>query len=341
MKGLQVFLSDNISVKGQETTCGSKMLSGYKPVFNATVVEKLENAGLIFAGRLKMNEFAPGGNIMIHNDSPCVTSIKPTYGSVSRFGFIGSTSSLEQISVAGKNISDCASLLSIISGPDEKDTSCLIKEPFEFNLNEKNDDILKLCRIGVPVNNPAVFDAAKELEKSGAIIEEFEMPLMDFIIPVYTIISSAEISSNLAKYDGLKYGYRSEKTKTLADLYRLSRSEAFGIETKKRIMLGSFVLSSENYENYFVKALKGRTLIKNVYNDLFKRFDIIITPVNEVFTASINLAGLPAVVLPNGFQLIGDSFSENKLVNAARIYEEIYNSSSAPPRLCVNNGDNI
>jgi aspartyl-tRNA(Asn)/glutamyl-tRNA(Gln) amidotransferase subunit A len=216
---------------------------------------------------------------------------------------------------------------------------------------EQRTDV-KGLRIGLPCNyfsgslnedvKAAVLAAVKEYEAAGAVIEEFEMPLMDYVVPVYYIISSAEASSNLAKYDGLKYGYRSPSAKTLSEVYRLSRSQGFGLEVKKRIMFGSFVLSSGYYDAYYKKALKARTLIKETYKKLFTSFDMILSPVSlgrrnsgadineNIFTASVNLAGLPAAALPCGFdkdglpigfQLIGDSFSENKLINAAQIYQ--------------------
>jgi aspartyl-tRNA(Asn)/glutamyl-tRNA(Gln) amidotransferase subunit A len=221
---------------------------------------------------------------------------------------------------------------------------------------------MKGVRIGIPRNylngsagidegvKTAVLAAAKEYEAAGAVVEEFEMPLMDYMIPTYYIIGSAEVSSNFAKYDGLKYGYRSPNAKTLSEVYRLSRNEGFGMEVKRRIMLGSFVLSSGYYDAYYKKALQARALIKDAYNKLFKQFDLILSPVapttayklganiddpvkmymGDIYNVSVNLAGLPAAALPCGFdnqglpvgfQLIGDAFMENKLIDAARVYQ--------------------
>jgi len=240
------------------------------------------------------------------------------------------------VSPAGQDIEDCSALLSIISGPDDKDSTCIIKEPFEFNSTGKSKNI----RIGFPVNcfsgvdeeiKTAVFAAAKEIETAGASsLEEFEMPLMDYALPVYEIIEAAEAGSNLAKYDGLKFGYRSDNAKTLPDIYRLSRSEGFGYEVKRKIMLGSFVLSAGQYNIYYKKALQVRSMIKDSYKKLFEYFDIIVSPVTSDITASVSLTGLPAVYLPCGFdkkglpiglQLIGSAFSENLLINTARIYQ--------------------
>ncbi|MCL2411841.1 MAG: Asp-tRNA(Asn)/Glu-tRNA(Gln) amidotransferase subunit GatA [Treponema sp.] len=403
LAGIPIGLKDNISTTGLETTCGSKMLKDYKPVFDAAVVEKLEKAGMIVIGKLNMDEFAMGDSsetgvfgavrnpwdiscvaggssggsaaaiaadevpLALGTDTggsirqPCsfcgITGIKPTYGTVSRYGIAACVSSLDQAGPMGKNIDDCAALLSIISGADERDSTCITKEPFNFNSDHTD---IKNLKVGLPHNylsgemdedvRAAIIAAAKEFEAAGVIIEEFEMPLMDLAAPVYSIIGAAEISSNLAKYDGLKYGHRSEKAKTLSEVYRLSRSEGFGLEVKKRIMLGSLILSSGYYDTYYKKAMKGRILIKNAYNKLFEHFDMILSPVapttafklgvnkseptkmltRHIYTASVNLAGLPSIALPCGFdkqglpigfQIIGKAFSENKLVEAARVYQ--------------------
>ncbi|MCL2758884.1 MAG: Asp-tRNA(Asn)/Glu-tRNA(Gln) amidotransferase subunit GatA [Treponema sp.] len=417
LAGVPVSLKDNISTEGIETTCASKMLKGYKPVYNAAVVEKLERAGMIIIGKNNMDEFALGCSgeteafgairnpwdvtrsagdgsaaaviagetpLALGTDTggyirqPCafcgITGINPTYGSVSRYGIIANVSSMDQAGPVGQNIEDCAALLSIISGSDERDSTCLIKEPFEFDLTAGVPaDSMKGVRIGVPANvtsgaitpldddiKNAVFAAVKEYEAAGASIEEFEMPLMDYVIPAYCIIGSAELSSNLAKFDGLKFGYRSGDAKTLSDVYKLSRTEGFGMEVKRRIMLGSFVLSAEQYEIYFKKAQQVRILIRDAYKKLFERFDFILSPVTaaaahkpgeyiddpmktymgDIFTASVNLAGLPAAALPCGFnkqgmpvgfQLIGNTFSENKLINAGRVFQSRTNFHTIKP----------
>jgi len=403
LAGVPIAVKDNISTEGIETTCASKMLKGYTPVFNATVVEKLEKAGMVIIGKLNMDEYAMGGSSEtgafgpVHNpwDLSCVpggssggaaaavaageiplalgsdtggsirqpsafcgvTGIKPTYGSVSRYGLVAYASSLDQIGPIGQNIDDCAALLSIISGPDTRDSTCVIEKPFEFGEAKSK---LEGVKIGLPRNyfasgiddevKTAVLAVSKELESAGAIIEEFEMPFLDYVIPTYYIIACAEASSNLSRYDGLKYGYRSSNAQSLSEVYRLSRNEGFGLEIKRRIMLGSFVLSSGYYDAYYKKALQVRALIKDAYTKLFTKYDMILSPVapttayrigensgdpmkmymGDIYTVSINLAGLPAVALPCGFdsnglpigfQLIGDAFSENKLINVARGYQ--------------------
>jgi len=404
LAGVPIALKDNISTEGIETTCASKMLSGYVPVYNAEVVNRIEKAGMIVVGKLNMDEFAMGGSsetgvfgavrnpwdtsrvaggssggsaaavaartvpLTLGSDTGgsirqpsafCgTTGIKPTYGSVSRYGLLAYASSLDQLGPIGLDIDDCAALLSIISGPDKKDSTSAIEKPFEFGKlsSEKLDGV----KIGIPRNyfeggidedvKKAVLDAAKEFEAAGATIEEFEMPLTDYMIHAYYIIACAEASSNLSRYDGIKYGYRSPNAGNLSDIYRMSRSEGFGLEVKRRIMLGSFVLSSGYYDAYYKKALQARAMIKDAYNQLFKRFDMILSPVapttaykigenvddplkmymGDIYTVSINLAGLPSVSipcgfdekgLPVGFQLIGDSFSEAMLVQVARVYQ--------------------
>jgi len=403
LAGVPIAVKDNISTKGIETTCASKMLEGYSPVFNAAVIEKLEEADMIVVGKLNMDEYAMGGSsetgaygavynpwdtervaggssggsaaavtageipIALGSDTggsirqPCsfcgVTGIKPTYGSVSRYGLLAYASSLDQIGPIGQNIEDCAALLSIISGPDTRDSTCVIKKPFEFGEGKSN---LEGVKIGLPRNyfaggiddevKNSVLTVSKELQAAGAIIEEFEMPFMDYVIPTYYIIACAEASSNLSRYDGLKYGYRSSAAQSLSEVYRLSRSEGFGLEVKRRIMLGSFVLSSGYYDAYYKKALQVRSLIKDAYTKLFAKYDMILSPVapttaykigensgdpikmymGDIYTVSINLAGLPSAALPCGFdsaglpigfQLIGDAFSEKKIIDTARVYQ--------------------
>ncbi|MCL2808967.1 MAG: aspartyl/glutamyl-tRNA amidotransferase subunit A [Treponema sp.] len=367
-KDIKVALKDNISTAGIKTTNASKMLENYIPVFNAAIVEKLESAGFVIAGKFNIDELAleqvslavgtdSGGSLRKACSFCGVTGFIPTYGSISRYGIIAGASSMDQIGVMGQNIEDCATLLSVISGPDKRDSMCTLEKPLEFDLNKPNS--AAGLKIGLPGNylsynieenvKTSVLDAAKEFENAGASIEEFEIPYMEYTIPTYCIISCAEISSNFAKYDGLKYGYRSPNAKTLSDIYKLSRSESFDLEVKRNIMLGSFVLSSGQYETYFKKALQARSLIKETYNKLFERFDLILSPVSpsaaresnadtdvwktyesNIFTAAVNLMGLPSVTLPCGFdkqglpvgfQLIGGAFCENKLFNAASFYQ--------------------
>ena len=404
LAGVPIALKDNITTKGIPTSCASKMLRGYTPIYNAEVVDRLEHAGLIVVGKLNMDEFAMGGSsetgvfgpvrnpwdtarvaggssggsaaavaareipLALGSDTggsirqPCafcgVTGIKPTYGAVSRYGLIAYASSLDQIGPIGRDINDCAAMLSVISGPDSKDSTCVIDQPFAFEPADR--ERLDGMKIGLPRNyfasgidedvKQSVLAAVKELEAAGAQIEEFDMPLMDEMVHAYYIIACAEASSNLSRYDGLKYGYRSQKAESLSEVYRMSRSEGFGLEVKRRIMLGSFVLSSGYYDAYYKKALQVRAMIKDAYDAQFQRFDAILSPVapttaykcgenvedpikmymGDIYTVSVNLAGLPAAALPCGFdqqglpvgfQLIGGAFCEEKLICAARVYQ--------------------
>lgn len=314
-----------------------------------------------------------GGSIR----QPCafcnLTGIKPTYGSVSRYGLMAYASSLDQIGTMGRDIRDCAAALSLISGYDFRDSTSIMKNPFDFSgvlkgepfqIKETGkhtgDGSLTGLKIGLPKNyfqtgisaevESAVLEAAGTFEKLGAAVEEFEIPAIDYAVPAYYIIACAEASSNLSRYDGIKYGYRSQNAKDLTEIFSKSRSEGFGREVKRRIMLGSFVLSSGYFDAYYKKALQVRGLIKNSFDDAFKRYDMIISPVSpttayriggqiedpiamymaDIYTVSVNLSGLPAVALPCGFgndgmpvgmQLIGKAFSEEGLVGAADVYQ--------------------
>ncbi len=298
-----------------------------------------------------------GGSIR----QPCsfcgLTGIKPTYGSVSRFGLLAYASSLDQIGPLGTDIDSCAEALALISGRDSADSTSILERPFEFHKESKPLDEL---RIGLPVNffemgldqevKAAVLGAAQRLAELGASVEEFEMPIIEYAVPAYYIVACAEASSNLSRYDGIKYGHRSGEAHDLTDTYYRSRSEGFGAEVKRRILLGTFVLSSGYFDAYYKKALQVRGLIKKAFDRAFRRFDVILSPVSptpayeiggqikdplamymaDIYTVGVNLAGLPAVSLPCGFsekglpigmQLIGNAFSEAVLVDGARAFQ--------------------
>ena len=362
-----VYISNNISVMGTETNCSSKMLSGYVPVFNATAAERLINAGITIDKKLALNEFNmghselaislqaalkessekgdkflalasdTGGEARMAASGLGLTLIKPTYGSVSRYGLIENATSLDQICTIAQNTDDCAGLLSVISGKDNKDGTCVLEEPFNFS--QASGDYLKGKKIGMVKNHGTGFSAEKTtaltdtaglFTEAGVSVKEFEMPHLDYTFPVYYIIACAEASSNLSKYDGLKFGHRSEKADNLIDTYKLSRSEGFGWEVKKRILFGSLVLSRDYYDKYYRKALQGRSLIIDSYKKLFKDYDMILAPVTESINVSVNLAGLPSIAIPspNTFQLIGPAFSERDLVTAGRLYEKLAGKKS-------------
>ena len=298
-----------------------------------------------------------GGSIR----QPCafcgVSGIKPTYGGVSRYGLIPYACSLDQIGPIGKDIRDCAAALSLISGYDEKDSTSVNRPAFDFS--DAFTGEVKGLKIGLfcppdgvdSVVSETVEQTAKLFESLGAVIEPIELPVLEYAVPAYYIIACAEASSNLSRYDGIKYGYRGSNADHLSDLYISSRSEGFGMETKRRIMLGAFTLSSGYYDAYYRKALQVRGLIQQSFDQAFSRCDMILSPVaptvaykigenisdplkmylGDVFTVSANLAGLAGAAFPAGFdksgmpvgvQLIGNTFSENSLVRAADAFQQ-------------------
>ena len=300
-----------------------------------------------------------GGSIRQPSSFCGVTGIKPTYGTVSRYGLIAYGSSLDQIGPVAKDVTDCATILEIISGYDEKDSTSVKRDDYKFT-DALVDDV-KGLKIGIPRDyfgqglNPevkeAVLGAAKMLEEKGAIVEEFDLGLVEYAIPAYYVIACAEASSNLARFDGVKYGYRSEEYTDLHNMYKKSRSEGFGAEVKRRIMLGSFVLSSGYYDAYYLKALRVKALIRKVFDEAFAKYDVILGPaapttapklgesldnpiqmyLGDIYTISVNLAGLPGISLPCGMdknglpiglQLIGDCFKEKNIIRAAYSFEK-------------------
>ncbi|MDR3072272.1 MAG: Asp-tRNA(Asn)/Glu-tRNA(Gln) amidotransferase subunit GatA [Clostridiales Family XIII bacterium] len=308
-----------------------------------------------------------GGSIRQPSAFCGLTGIKPTYGSVSRFGLMAYASSLDQIGPLGLDAKDCAAALSIISGPDEKDSTSNISAPFSFSnildsqiSEEERTKKLKTIKIGVPTNyfkegiaedvKKTTLAAIEKMKTFGATIEEFDLPLMDYAVPAYYIIAGAEASSNLSRYDGVKYGYRSKNAQDIRESYFLSRSEGFGTEVKRRIMLGTFVLSSGYFDAYYMKALRVRRLIKEAFDAAVGKYDVVLGPVSpttayeiggqiedplamymaDVYTVSANLTGLPALSmpcgmgennLPIGIQLIGKAFSEEKLLEIADAWQ--------------------
>ena len=301
-----------------------------------------------------------GGSIRQPASFCGVTGIKPTYGTVSRYGLVAYGSSLDQIGPIAKDVSDCAAILDVIASYDPKDSTSVKRESYNFS-SALIDDV-KGLRIGLPRDyfdseglNPevkaAVLAAADVLREKGAIVEEFDLKLVNYAIPAYYTIASAEASSNLARFDGVKYGYRTPGVNNLHGMYKKSRSEGFGLECKRRIMLGSFVLSSGYYDAYYLKALRTKALIKQAFDQAFETYDIILGPVapttapvlgelmddpikmylGDIYTISCNLAGLPGISvpcgldskgLPIGMQMLGQCFHEKTLIRAAYSYEQ-------------------
>ena len=300
-----------------------------------------------------------GGSIRQPASFCGVVGIKPTYGTISRYGLIAYGSSLDQIGPLAKDVTDCATILEITSSYDHKDSTSVKREDIDFTKALVND--VTGMKIGIPRDyfgegldlevKEAVLKAAQTLRERGAIVEEFDLSLVDYAIPAYYVIASAEASSNLSRFDGIKYGYRTEAFDGLHSMYKRTRSEGFGPEVKRRIMLGSFVLSSGFYDAYYLKALRTKALIKKAFDAAFEKYDLLLGPtapttapvvgkslqdpikmyLGDIYTISVNLAGLPGISvpcgidqagLPIGVQLIGDCFQEKKLIQAAYTYEQ-------------------
>ena len=300
-----------------------------------------------------------GGSIRQPASYCGVVGMKPTYGTVSRYGLIAYGSSLDQIGPLTKDVRDCATILETIAARDVKDSTSMEREDTDFTSALVED--VKGMRIGIPrdyfgegldpeVKN-AVLAAAEVLKEKGAIVEEFDLSLVEYAVPTYYTIAAAEASSNLERFDGIKYGYRAPGVDSLHPMYKKTRSEGFGAEVKRRIMLGSFVLSSGYYDAYYLKALRVKALIKKAFDEAFAKYDVILGPVapttapklgeslsdpikmylSDIYTISVNLAGLPGISipcgtdskgLPIGLQLIGDCFQEKKLIRTAYTYEQ-------------------
>lgn len=300
-----------------------------------------------------------GGSIRQPSSFCGVTGIKPTYGTVSRYGLVAYGSSLDQIGPVAKDVTDCAAILETIASHDPKDSTSMKRVSYDFT--SALEDGVKGMKIGIPQDyfgegldpevRDAVLNAAKVLKDRGAVIEKFDLSLTKYAIPAYYVIASAEASSNLSRFDGVKYGYRTGEYEGLHNMYKKSRSEGFGTEVKRRIMLGSFVLSSGYYDAYYLKALKTKTLIKNAFDRAFEKYDVILGPaapatapelgksladplkmyLGDIYTVSVNLAGLPGISipvgtdskgLPIGMQLIGNCFEEKKIIRAAYAFEQ-------------------
>ena len=300
-----------------------------------------------------------GGSIRQPSSFCGVTGIKPTYGTVSRYGLIAYGSSLDQIGPVAKDVSDCAAVLEVLASHDLKDSTSMERRDCDFTSALSED--VRGMRIGIPESyfgqgldqevKDAVLEAARVLGEKGAIVETFDLKLAEYAIPAYYVIASAEASSNLSRFDGVKYGYRAPEYEGLHSMYKKSRSQGFGPEVKRRIMLGSFVLSSGYYDAYYLKALRTKALIKKEFDRAFASYDVILAPaapetaprlgqslgdplkmyLGDIYTISVNLAGLPGISLPCGLdskglpiglQLIGDCFKEKNIIRAAYAYEK-------------------
>lgn len=401
--GIPIAYKDNISTKNLLTTCGSKMLENFVPPYDATVVERLEKAGVILVGKTNLDEFAmgsstensaffttknpwdltrvpggssggsaaavamgeavlglgseTGGSIRQPAAFSGVVGLKPTYGLVSRYGLVAFASSLDQIGPLARDVKDCALLTNYLAGHDPADSTSAQVESVDFKKALVTD--VKDLRIGIPSEyftqgvDTEISERIKEcvqiLLSLGANADEVSLPHTVAALPTYYIIAPAEASSNLARFDGVRYGYRAE-TSNLTDMYTLTRSQGFGAEVKRRIMLGTYALSSGYYDAYYLKAQKVRTLIKNDFDQVFKKFDVLITPttpttafklgeninnplamyMSDVLTVTANLAGIPAISIPVGFdsnglpiglQIMSKHFNEATLFRVAYTLE--------------------
>ena len=415
LSGVPIAVKDNICIKGKRITCASKILNTHTAVYDATVIERLKNAGLQVIGTCNMDEFAfgsstenscygmvknpwdltriPGGSsggsaaavaarlvpFALGSDtggsirqpaSLCgVVGMKPTYGRVSRYGLIAFGSSLDQIGPITTDMADCAQLLNILCGEDKHDSTCAAIAVPDFT--KSLCEIKPGVRIGIPKEyfaaglnaqvKAAIDEVVSVFKSKGAKIIEVTLPHTEYAVATYYIIGASEASSNLQRFDGVRYGLQ-VKGDNLIDTYAKTRGEGFGAEAKRRIFLGTYSLSSGYYDAYFVRALKVRRLIKNDFDQAFKEVDVILTPtsptaafkageksadplsmyLSDIYTISANLAGAPAVSipcgftkenLPIGFQLIGKAFDEMSLINLGFTYQEATDFHKKMPKI--------
>ena len=403
--GIPIANKDLICVEGVETTCASKILSGYIAPYSATVIQKLQNSGALIVGNLNMDEFAMGSST--ENSSYAVTrnpwnlecapggssggsaaavsgglaiaalgtdtggsirqpaafcgcvGLKPTYGRVSRFGLIAFASSLDQIGPLTQDVEDAALMLEMMSGHDEYDSTSVAAPVPDFRREMKKG--VKGLKVGLPREyfiaglDPevklSIDEAIHNLQSLGVEFVECHLPHTEFAVAAYYVLATAEASSNLARYDGVQYGLRSKSFKNLVDMYFETRAQGFGPEVKRRIMLGTYVLSSGYYDAYYLKAQKVRTLIKRDFDHVFETCHAVLTPtapstafkigektsdplqmyLSDIFTISANLAGIPGISLPCGFsknglpiglQILGKSFDESTLLRLAYAFEQ-------------------
>ena len=412
LTGIPALIKDNMCTKGIKTTCSSKMLENFVPPYDATVVEKLNDCGMVMVGKANMDEFAMGSStensalFTTHNPwdlsrvpggssggsaaavaageaiyalgsdtggsirQPAgfcsVSGLKPTYGRVSRYGLIAFASSLDQIGPLTKDVTDCALVMNAIAGYDKRDSTSVNQPAPDYTKCLTGD--IKGLRLGVPKEyfvqgmqpevKTAIEAAISKLEGLGAKIEEVSLPSTRYALAVYYIIAPSEASANLARYDGVKYGFSYQQGETMWENMEKTRQYGFGPEVKRRIMLGTYALSSGYYDAYYVKAQKVRTLIRREFDSVFEKCDALVTPtsptvpfkigektddpvqmyLSDVCTLPINIAGVPAMSIPAGFalpraesrgnglpvgmQIIGKPFAEETILKIAHAYEQ-------------------
>jgi len=405
LAGIPIGLKDILCTKGIQTTCASKILEGYVPFYDGTVIKKLKERDAVFLGKLNMDEFAmgsstensrfqvthnpwdleriPGGSSggsaaavaaneciaalgtdtggSIRQPAACcgVVGLKPTYGRVSRYGLVAFASSLDQIGPITKDVEDCAIMMNAISGYDPCDSTSVKQEVPDYKQSLGKD--INGIRIGIPKEyfvegmdpevERAVRDAINSFRKWGAEIRQISLPHTEYAVAIYYIIATAEASSNLARYDGVKYGFRSKGYRDLMEMYTQTRARGFGKEVKRRIILGTYVLSAGYYDAYYRKASQARTLMRKDFDDAFQKIDVIMSPtaptpafrigekaedplqmyLSDIHTIPVNLAGIPAISIPCGFnreglpigvQVMGKHFDEGMLLRVAYTFEQ-------------------
>jgi len=413
LTGIPVAVKDNICTKNITTTCASKILKNYVPVYNASVIEKLESRNYILLGKSNMDEFAmgsssenshfgpvrnpwdvnrvPGGSsggpaaAVAAGEAICalgsdtggsirqpaslcgIVGLKPTYGMVSRYGLVAFASSLDQIGPLARDVEDCALMLNVICGHDENDSTSINKEIPDYRSFLKPD--IKDLKIGVPSElmvegidgevKEKILKVISMAEDMGAEVEEISIPSLKHALSVYYIIAPSEASSNLSRFDGVRYGYRNTEARTLRKMYRKSRAEGFGDEVKRRIMIGTYCLSAGYYDEYYEKARRVRTLIINDFKKAFSKFDVLLSPtspttafkigektedpltmyLSDICTIPVNLAGLPAISIPAGLskdglpigvQVIGNVLREDNILRVAYSLEKAIGFNDRP-----------
>ena len=416
LTGIPIALKDIVCTKGIPTTCGSHILHNFVPPYDATVVEKLRDAGAVFVGKANMDEFAmgsstensyfgptrnpwdleripggsSGGSAAAVAADECIASIgsdtggsirqpaalcgvvglKPTYGRVSRFGLVAFASSLDQIGPFTKDVEDCAIMMNVLAGYDPKESTSVPAEVPDYRQLVGRD--IKGWKIGIPKEyfiegiypevSAAIQKTITVIEKCGGKCVEISLPHTEYCLAVYYIIAPAEASSNLARYDGVKYGFRISDSKDLLDMYKRTRMQGFGAEVKRRIMIGTYALSAGYYDAYYGKASQVRALIKRDFEAAWKKCDVILTPttptpafkigektdnplqmyLSDIFTISTNLAGIPGISVPCGFtsgglpigvQFLAGHFEEGKLIQIAAAYEKNAQIEKRRPKL--------
>jgi aspartyl-tRNA(Asn)/glutamyl-tRNA(Gln) amidotransferase subunit A len=416
LAGIPTAIKDVVCTKGILTTCGSQILGDFISPYDATVMTKLHQEGIVMVGKTNMDEFAmgsstensayqttrnpwdvetiPGGSsggsaaVVAAGEAICsigsdtggsirqpaalcgVVGMRPTYGRISRFGLVAFASSLDQIGPFSKDVTDCAIMLNALCGHDPMDSTSVNLPVPDFTKSLIND--VQGVKLGIPKEyfiagmdeevEASVWNAIESLQSCGAIVEEISLPHTDYAIAAYYIIAPAEASANLARYDGVRYGFRAADTEELIDMYKQTRSQGFGDEVKRRIMLGTYALSSGYYDAYYLKAQKVRTLIKADFDKAFEKVDVVVTPtsptpafklgertadplqmyLSDVMNTPSSLAGLPGISIPCGFtksglpiglQLLAPPFEEEKIMRVAYTFEQNSDHHRKQPNL--------